>query len=158
MRVLVTGGAGYIGSHTCLELLRKGHHVHVIDNLQSGCLEALKRVKRLSNRSLRFSNIDVRDASSLQIAFEQFKPEVVIHFAGLKSISDSLAFPAKYHDVNVVGTSALLAAMDQANCQKIVFSSSATVYGDLHYLPCDEDHPSTQSTHMAPQNSKERTW
>ena len=141
MRVLVTGGAGYIGSHTCLELLRAGHDVYVIDNLCNGSAEALKRVERLSNRTLEFSQCDVRDAYALDGIFNQFKPDAVIHFAGLKAVGESVAEPARYYDVNVGGTAVLLGAMERAGCAKIVFSSSATVYGEPQYLPCDEKHP-----------------
>jgi UDP-glucose 4-epimerase len=141
MRILVTGGAGYIGSHTCLELLRSGHEILVIDSLYSGSEEALKRVQRLSNRTLDFSQCDVRDRRTILRVFDQFKPEAVIHFAGLKSVGESVAEPAQYYDVNVGGTATLLAAMEHAGCSSIVFSSSATVYGQPHYLPCDEDHP-----------------
>ena len=141
MKVLVTGGAGYIGSHTCLELLRSGHEVSVVDSLYNGSKEALTRVQRLSNRSLEFSHCDVRDADVLDGVFDQFKPDAVIHFAGLKAVSESVAEPARYYDVNVGGTATLLASMEQASCANIVFSSSATVYGEPRYLPCDENHP-----------------
>ena len=141
MKVLVTGGAGYIGSHTCLELLRSGHEVYVVDSLYNGSKEALKRVQQLSNRSLWFSQCDVRDAGVLDEIFDQFKPDAVIHFAGLKAVGESVAEPARYYDVNVGGTAVLLAAMGRAGCANIVFSSSATVYGEPQYLPCDENHP-----------------
>ena len=141
MKILVTGGAGYIGSHTCLELLRSGHEVSVIDNLDNGNEESLKRVQRLSNRSLEFCRCDVRDAEAVDRIFDQFKPDAVIHFAGLKAVGESVSEPARYYDVNVGGTATLLEAMEQAGCGNIVFSSSATVYGDPQYLPCDENHP-----------------
>ena len=141
MKVLVTGGAGYVGSHTCLELLRSGHEVSVIDSLENGNEEALARVQRLSNRTIEFSQCDVRDADALHKIFDQFKPDAVIHFAGLKAVGESVAEPARYYDVNVGGTATLLAAMEQAGCANIVFSSSATVYGKPQNLPCDEDHP-----------------
>ena len=141
MKVVVTGGAGYIGSHTCLELLRSGHDVAVIDNLDNGNEEALARVQRLSNRTLEFSKYDVRDADVLEKIFVQFKPDAVIHFAGLKAVGESVAEPARYYDVNVGGTATLLGAMERADCSNIVFSSSATVYGGPQYLPCDENHP-----------------
>lgn len=140
LKVLVTGGAGYIGSHTCLELLRAKHEVHVIDSLVNSNVEALRRVIRLSNRNLAFSECDVRDASSLDRIFAQFQPDAVIHFAGLKAITESTLKPALYYDVNVGGTAVLLGAMDRVGCNNIVFSSSATVYGQPQYLPCDEDH------------------
>lgn len=141
MRILVSGGAGFIGSHTCLELLRSGHEVCVFDNLCNGSVEALKRVQRLSNRTLQFSKADVRDTDALTKIFERYKPDAVIHFAGLKSVSESVSRPAYYYDVNVGGTAVLLDTMDRTGCGKIVFSSSATVYGQPQYLPCDENHP-----------------
>ena len=141
MKVLVTGGAGYIGSHTCLELLRRGFEVRVIDNLDNGSVEALTRVKRLSNRDLAFTECDVRDANSLDTVFAKFQPDAIIHFAGLKAVGESTTMPAVYYDVNVGGTAVLLGAMERAGCNNIVFSSSATVYGEPQYLPCDEDHP-----------------
>ena len=141
MKVLVTGGAGYIGSHTCLELLRAGYDVQVVDNLDNGNIEALTRVKRLSNRDLAFTECDIRDVNLLDKVFAEFQPDAVIHFAGLKSVGDSSAQPALYYDVNVGGTAVLLGAMERAGCNNIVFSSSATVYGEPQYLPCDEDHP-----------------
>jgi UDP-glucose 4-epimerase len=141
MKVLVTGGAGYIGSHTCLELLRSDYEVLIVDNLYNGSEEALKRVQRLSNRTLEFSECDVRDADLLDGIFAQFKPDAVIHFAGLKAVSESVAEPVRYYDVNVRGTATLLGAMERAGCASIVFSSSATVYGEPQYLPCDENHP-----------------
>lgn len=141
MRVLVTGGAGYIGSHTCVELLTAGHEIFVIDNLCNGHVEAIERVRGLSNRALGFAEADVRDGNALNGVFDQFKPEAVIHFAGLKAVSESVAEPLRYYDVNVRGTVSLLEAMDRADCANIVFSSSATVYGDPEYLPYDEAHP-----------------
>ena len=141
MKVLVTGGAGYIGSHTCLELLRCLHDVAVIDSLHNGNEEALIRAQQLSNRTLEFGQCDVRDAYALDRIFDQFKPDAVIHFAGLKAVGESVADPARYYDVNVGGTAALLASMERAGCANIIFSSSATVYGEPQYLPCDENHP-----------------
>lgn len=137
----MTGGAGYIGSQTCLQLLRSGYEVQVVDNLNSGSVEALTRVKRLSNRNLAFTECDVRDANLLDEVFAHYRPDAVIHFAGLKAVGESSTQPALYYDVNVGGTATLLGAMERAGCDKIVFSSSATVYGEPKYLPCDEDHP-----------------
>lgn len=151
MRILVTGGAGYIGSHTCLELLRRGHEVSVIDNLANSHEEALMRVQRISNRTLDFNLCDVRDASTVATVLDRFKPHAVIHFAGLKAVNESLMKPELYYEVNVGGTATLLRAMEEAGCEKIVFSSSATVYGEPQYLPCDEDHP------VAPINPYGRT-
>lgn len=140
-RVLVTGGAGYIGSHTILELLVAGHEVLVVDNLANGHVEAIHRVKRLSNCGLKFEVGDVRDSQFLDRVFSDFAPEAVIHFAGLKAVGESVKNPLAYYDVNVSGTGALLQAMDKASCRQIIFSSSATVYGEPVYLPLDEAHP-----------------
>jgi len=141
MKILVTGGAGYIGSHTCLELLRSGHQVQVIDSLYNGSIEALKRVKRLSNGNLAFQQSDIRDTQAIEGVFLEFKPDAVIHFAGLKAVGESVLEPERYYDVNVGGTAVLLGAMERSGCDNIVFSSSATVYGKPQYLPCDENHP-----------------
>jgi len=141
MRVLVTGGAGYIGSHTCVELLNAGHEVFVIDNLCNGHEIALKRVRDITNCELQFTNADIRDANALDKIFNNFKPEAVIHFAGLKAVGESVVDPVKYYDVNVGGSISLLTAMSKAECDNIVFSSSATVYGKPQYLPYDEEHP-----------------
>ena len=130
MRILVTGGAGYIGSHTCLELLRAGYKVSVIDSLYNGSIEAVTRIQRLSNCTLNFSQCDVRDAKALDNIFDGFKPDAVIHFAGLKAVGESVSEPVRYYDTNVGGTAILLGAMERAGCENIVFSSSATVYGE----------------------------
>ena len=141
MKVLVTGGAGYIGSHTCVELLEAGHEVFVVDNLCNGHEAALERVRDITNCELQFMNADIRDLSALDKIFKTFKPEAVIHFAGLKAVGESVADPLKYYDVNVGGSVSLLMAMSKAECNNIVFSSSATVYGIPEYLPYDELHP-----------------
>ena len=141
MRVLVTGGAGYIGSHTCVELLEAGHDVFVIDNFCNGHKAALERVRDITNCELQSVNADIRDSNALDKVFKSFKPEAVIHFAGLKAVGESVADPVKYYDVNVGGSISLLSSMSKAGCDNIVFSSSATVYGDPKYLPYDEEHP-----------------
>ena len=141
LKVLVTGGAGYIGSHTGVELLEAGHEVFVIDNLCNGHEVALERVRGITSRELQFMNADIRDANALDNIFNTFKPEAVIHFAGLKAVGESVANPLKYYEVNVGGSVSLLSAMSKAECNNIVFSSSATVYGKLKYLPYDEEHP-----------------
>jgi UDP-glucose 4-epimerase len=141
MRVLVTGGAGYIGSHTCVELLEAGHEVFVVDNLSNGHEAALDRVQSITNCKLQFMNADIRDSNTLYEIFNNFKPESVIHFAGLKAVAESVANPCMYYDVNVGGSISLLAAMSNTECNNIVFSSSATVYGNPEYLPYDEEHP-----------------
>ena len=141
MRVLVTGGAGYIGSHTCVELLEAGHEVFVVDNLCNGHESALERVRGITNCELQFINADIRDINALDEIFNNFKPEAVIHFAGLKAVGESVADPLTYYDINVGGSISLLSAMCRAECNNIVFSSSATVYGNPQYLPYDEAHP-----------------
>ena len=141
MKVLVTGGAGYIGSHTCVELLQAGHEVFVIDNLSNGHEAALDRIRLITNNELQFMNADIRDSNALDKIFNTFKADSVIHFAGLKAVGESTTDPIKYYDVNVGGSISLLTAMSKAECNNIVFSSSATVYGDPKYLPYDEEHP-----------------
>jgi len=141
MRVLVTGGAGYIGSHTCVELLNAGHKVFVIDNLSNGHEAAIERVRDITNRELQFIDADICDANALDKIFSDFKPEAVMHFAGLKAVGESVAEPLKYYSVYIGGSVSLLEAMDRAGCMNIVFSSSATVYGAPQYLPYDEMHP-----------------
>ncbi|SHH32371.1 UDP-glucose 4-epimerase [Cognatiyoonia sediminum] len=141
MRVLVTGGAGYIGSHTLVELLGQAHEVQVIDNFDNSSPEVLSRVRKLTNGDMSFAEGDVRDDGFLRSVFEDFQPDQVVHFAGLKAVGESMEKPLEYYDVNVRGTMAILRAMDSVGCRKIVFSSSATVYGEPVYLPYDEDHP-----------------
>ena len=143
MKVLVTGGAGYIGSHTCVELLNAGHEVFVIDDLCNGHEVALKRVQDITNCKLQFMDADIRDSNALDQVFSIFKPEAVIHFAGLKAVGESAADSLLYYDVNVGGSILLLTAMSKAGCKNIIFSSSATVYGEPQYLPYDEKHPTT---------------
>ena len=141
MRILVTGGAGYIGSHTLLAVLAAGHEAHVIDNFSNSHPEALARVRRLSNRDFAVTEADIRDKAAMAAAVAAARPEAVIHFAGLKAVGESVAKPLSYFDVNVGGTVALLEALQAADCRRFVFSSSATVYGDPDYLPIDEGHP-----------------
>jgi len=141
MKILVTGGAGYIGSHTLLQLLRERHEVLVFDNYSNSSPEALKRVKQLANADFEICEGDIQDTRRLNQAFDSFKPEAVIHFAGLKSPAESTAKPLEYYAQNVTGSIELLKAMQWHGCHRIVFSSSANVYGTAKYLPCDEEHP-----------------
>lgn len=145
MRVLVTGGAGYIGSHTLLELMAQGHEVCVLDNYSNATPEVLTRVRALSNGIVHDYVGDVRDSAKLDEVMQDFRPEAVIHFAGLKAVGESTQKPLHYYDVNVGGTLTLLHAMERAGCKRLIFSSSATVYGEPVYLPYDEAHP-TQPT------------
>jgi len=139
--IFVTGGAGYIGSHTCVELLSAGHAVTVFDNFSNSSPEALRRVERITGKSLTCIEGDILDAAALQAALKACQPKAVIHFAGLKAVGESVAQPLLYYDNNVVGTLRLLQAMQDCNVKTLVFSSSATVYGDPQRLPLTEDHP-----------------
>ncbi len=141
MSILVTGGAGYIGSHTCLELLRKGYDVVVVDNLSNSSEEALKRVEKLAGKELTFYQFNVEDKENLSKIFEQEKIEAVIHFAGLKSVGESVHKPLVYYYNNLVSTLVLCEVMTEFNVKKLVFSSSATVYGNPQTVPIKEDFP-----------------
>jgi UDP-glucose 4-epimerase len=141
MKILVTGGAGYIGSHTCIELIKADYEVVVVDNLCNSSLESLKRVEKLTNSDIPFRKIDIRDKLALTQVFEQFSIDGVIHFAGLKSVDESLVKPIEYYDTNVGGTFILAEVMRDFGCKTFVFSSSATVYGDPNVVPIKEDFP-----------------
>lgn len=141
MKVFVTGGAGYIGSHTLVRLLTDGHEVRVFDNYANSSPAALARVRQITDRSVDAVEADIRDAGALAHALSDFAPDAVVHFAGLKAVGESNDIPLLYYQTNVTGTMNLLAAMDAAGCRRIVFSSSATVYGEARYLPFDEEHP-----------------
>ncbi len=143
MHVLVTGGAGYIGSHTCVELLEAGHKVTVVDNFYNSHPEALKRVQEIAGKSLAFYEVDLLDGPSLQKVFDEQEVavDVVIHFAGLKAVGESVEKPWEYYHNNITGTLILLDKMKQAGVKNIVFSSSATVYGDPASVPIDESFP-----------------
>jgi UDP-glucose 4-epimerase len=141
MEVLVTGGAGYIGSHTCLELLQAGYEVIVVDNLVNSKEESLKRVQELTGKSLRFHKVDLLEKETLGAVFENYSIEAVIHFAGLKAVGESATIPLRYYYNNVAGTLILCDVMQEHNVRNLVFSSSATVYGDPHRVPITEDFP-----------------
>ena len=139
MRILVTGGTGYIGSHTVLALLQAEHDVIVLDNLANSSKTSLERVHQLAGREvLGFEEVDLLDQPGLNRVFEQWKPEAVIHFAGLKAVGESNEKPLWYYSNNVGGTLNLLHAMEDSDCRTIVFSSSATVYGDVETMPLTE--------------------
>ncbi|MCV2217486.1 UDP-glucose 4-epimerase GalE [Thauera sp. Sel9] len=141
---LVTGGAGYIGSHTCVELLSAGRDVVVLDDLSNASPEAVRRIEELAGRPLRaFIQGDVRDAALLETVFRTHPVEAVIHFAAKKAVGESVEQPLAYYDNNLLGLMRLLQAMDAATCRRIVFSSSATVYGDPASVPIDEGFPTT---------------
>ena len=139
--IFVTGGAGYIGSHTCLELLQAGHDVTVYDNFCNSQPESLARVQRITGRSLRLIEGDIRDRAALDSALRGSGASAVVHFAGLKAVGESVEQPLAYYDNNVLGTLRLLEAMRACDVRQLVFSSSATVYGDPQRLPLTEDHP-----------------
>lgn len=139
-KIFITGGAGYIGSHTCAELLNSGYKILVYDNLVNGSFEALERVKLITNQKIDFIQGDIRNKCALEQAMCAFLPDVVIHFAGLKSVAESMKHPLRYYDVNVSGSLNILDSMSSAGCQNIVFSSSATVYADDQNLPYNESH------------------
>ncbi|MBA2659701.1 MAG: UDP-glucose 4-epimerase GalE [Nitrosospira sp.] len=139
--ILVTGGAGYIGSHTCVELLNAGFEVTVFDNFCNSHPEALARVERITGKKLNLVQGDSRDRAALVTTLRDSGASAVIHFAGLKAVGASVKQPLAYYDNNVVGTLRLLDAMDECGVRTLVFSSSATVYGDPQRLPLTEDHP-----------------
>ncbi|WPD23195.1 MAG: UDP-glucose 4-epimerase GalE [Candidatus Electrothrix scaldis] len=142
MHILVTGGAGYIGSHTCLELLESGHDVTVIDNLCNASREGLRRVEKLTGKRVRFFQVDLLDADALDLVFRQSEDaRAVIHFAGLKAVGESVAKPLLYYQNNLTGTINLCQCMQRNGVKSMVFSSSATVYGDPASVPITEDFP-----------------
>lgn len=140
-KILVTGGAGYIGSHTCVELLNEGHELVVIDNLSNSKPEALNRVRAITGRDFAFYQQDVRDESALKNIFREHQIDAVIHFAGLKAVGESVAMPLEYYRNNLDSTMVLCEVMRQAGCKRLVFSSSATVYGVPEHVPITEDSP-----------------
>jgi len=147
MNILVTGGTGYIGSHTVLQLLEAGHDVTVIDNLCNSSEESLNRVKNITGKNnLAFLKIDIRDAENLEKLFNNNEFDAVIHFAGLKAVGESTEKPLEYYDNNVGGTTVLCEAMKKANVKTLVFSSSATVYGDPDIVPITENSPTGGTT------------
>jgi len=139
--VLVTGGAGYIGSHTLISLDEAGYDFVVFDNLCNSSQESLTRVEKIIAKKIKFQEGDIRNKDDLDMVFSKYKIDSVIHFAGLKAVGESVEKPLKYYDNNINGTLVLLDAMKKHNCKKIVFSSSATVYGDPHTTPIREDFP-----------------
>lgn len=138
MKILVTGGAGYIGSHTCVELLERGYEVVVLDNYYNSCAVSVERVEKITGKKIALYEGDVRDRAMLDKIFTEHKIDCVIHFAGLKAVGESCAKPIMYYDNNIGGTLALVEVMQKHNCKKIIFSSSATVYGNPEVLPLTE--------------------
>ncbi len=141
MSILITGGAGYIGSHTCIEMQNAGYDIVVIDNLDNSSSESLKRVEKITGKPVKFYENDVRDKDALRRIFSENKIEAVIHFAGLKAVGESVREPIMYYDNNLISTINLLEVMNEVGCKKIVFSSSATVYGVATEMPLVEGMP-----------------
>ena len=141
MAVLVTGGAGYIGSHTCIEMVKAGYDVVVVDNLDNSNKESLSRVEKIVGKEIKFYENDVRDKEALRKIFSENKIEAVIHFAGLKAVGESVAKPIEYYDNNLISTIYLLEVMREFDVKKFVFSSSATVYGVAKEMPLKEGMP-----------------
>ena len=141
MRILVTGGAGYIGSHTCVELLEAGYEVVVVDNLYNASEKALERVKQITGKDLTFYLADICDRDMMNKIFDQEHVDAVIHFAGLKAVGESVAKPIEYYSNNLAGTLTLCDVMRNHGVKNIIFSSSATVYGDPAFVPITENAP-----------------
>ncbi len=138
MSILITGGAGYIGSHTVVELLEKNEDLVIVDNFVNSKPEALDRIKKITSKDFKFYEVDLLDEENLSKVFKENDIESVIHFAGLKAVGESVAKPIEYYHNNITGTLVLLKLMKKYNCKKIVFSSSATVYGDPEIIPITE--------------------
>ncbi|MBT8551984.1 UDP-glucose 4-epimerase GalE [Polynucleobacter paneuropaeus] len=151
MNILLTGGAGYIGSHTAVALKEAGHSVVIYDNFCNSSKTVLNNLKIILDGAIPYVEGDIRDVALLESTMRDYQIEAVIHFAGLKAVGESVSSPLKYYDNNVVGTLSLIRAMISQNVKNLVFSSSATVYGDPQYLPIDESHP------LAPTNPYGRT-
>lgn len=141
MKILVTGGTGYIGSHTVLELLSAGYETVVLDNLCNSSEESIRRVEQITGKKAAFYKADIRDEAAMKEIFLKERPDAVIHFAGLKAVGESVQIPLDYYDNNITGTLVLLRSMRAAGCKNIVFSSSATVYGKPETVPIREDFP-----------------
>lgn len=139
--VLVTGGAGYIGSHTCISLIEAGYDVVVFDNFSNSSDESIKRVEKIVGKKIELVEGDIRSRDDLQAVFDKYNIKSVIHFAGLKAVGESVEMPLEYYDNNISGTVVLCEVMKRNNCKNIVFSSSATVYGDPQTVPIKEDFP-----------------
>ena len=146
MNILLTGGAGYIGSHTIIELDKAGHSVVVVDNLVNSNPESLRRVAKIIGKEIPFYEVDVRDKEALSKVFDENKFDAVIHFAGLKAVGESVSKPLEYYHNNITGTFILLDVMRQHQCKNIIFSSSATVYGDPAIIPITEKCPKGHCT------------
>lgn len=140
-KILITGGAGFIGCHVILELLKSDFDIYVVDNFSRSSIENLNAIKKLTNRDVKYSKIDIRDYKRLKDVFLKFSPDVVLHLAGFKSVEESTLDPLLYYDNNINTSINLLKVMEEVDCYNLVFSSSATIYGNPKYLPYDEIHP-----------------
>lgn len=145
-KILVTGGAGFIGSHTCVELLNAGHEIVILDNFSNSKPEALNRIRKITGKDFKFYEADLLNLSDVEKAFKENDISAVIHFAGLKAVGESVQKPVEYYHNNITGTLMLIQAMRKYNCKKIVFSSSATVYGVNNPVPYVETMPTNSST------------
>lgn len=143
MTVLITGGAGYIGSHCCVAFLQAGHDIVVVDNMSNASQVSLERVAAITGAKVSLETADIRDQSRMEEILKQYRCTAVVHFAGLKAVGESTRIPLAYYDNNVVGTHRLLSAMANCGVKQMIFSSSATVYGDPQFLPLTEDHPTS---------------
>lgn len=146
LNILVTGGAGYIGSHTVIELIKAGHDVIIVDNLVNSSRISIKRVEEIVGKKLPFYEVDIRDRNGLEKVFAENRFDCCIHFAGLKAVGESVALPWEYYDNNINGTLVLLDVLRKNNCKNIIFSSSATVYGTPAMIPITEECPKGQCT------------
>ncbi|MBQ7481382.1 MAG: UDP-glucose 4-epimerase GalE [Lachnospiraceae bacterium] len=146
MKILVTGGAGYIGSHTCVELLNAGYDVVIVDNLDNSNRKAVDRIEQITGKEVTFYERDIRDREAMHEIFALEKPKCVIHFAGLKAVGESVQKPLEYYENNINGTLVMLDAMRKNGCKNIIFSSSATVYGDPAFIPITEECPKGSPT------------
>jgi len=140
-KILVTGGAGYIGSHTSVELLERGEEIVIVDNFSNSSPDVLEKIKEITKKDFKFYELDILDEESLEKVFKENEIEAVIHFAGLKAVGESVEKPIEYYHNNITGTLVLLKVMKKYNCKRIVFSSSATVYGNPKELPIKEEFP-----------------
>lgn len=151
MTILLTGGTGFIGSHTAVELIQANYDLVIVDNLSNSNIDVIKKIQTITKKNVTFIQGDIRDKNLISNTIKKYSITTVIHFAGLKSVHESTENPSLYHDNNVIGTQKLLEVMEENNIRNLIFSSSATVYGNPIYLPIDENHP-LQATNPYGQN------
>ena len=140
MKVLVTGGAGYIGSMVCIELLKEGHEVFIVDNFSNSSMDVIPKIMAISGKLVQYANVDIADRTSLEVIFRSYEFDSVIHLAGKKSVSESIENPLQYYYDNLIGTVILVQLMQEYHVKSIIFSSSATVYHPASICPIDETH------------------